>query len=397
MRPNFQKLLISKSHNPIMGINISKIIPKKEINLSDLKGKTIAIDAYVTLYQFLTTIRQPDGTPLKDSKGNITSHLSGLFYRNINLLQEGIKPIYVFDGKPPALKLQEITKRKEAKKLAEEKYQEAKAKDDVAGMKKFAGRTVKITKEMLEQSKELLSALGIPFIQAPSEGEAEAATLALQGKVYAAASQDYDALLYQAPLLIRNLTSAKRKKLPSGLYIEVKPELIVFQQVLEELKINKDQLIALSILIGTDYNPGGIKGLGQQRALQLVQNNKTPEEIFKAVQEKYLTPKNTTSSDKKITSVAQDVNPEDSLKPTTNNQQPKTDLFSINLFMEIFNQFQEYKSEHTEEIKFNKPNKEKIKQILTRYEFSEVRISSALDKLKQLEESKKQKGLSDFF
>ncbi|MBT6690297.1 flap endonuclease-1 [archaeon] len=341
-----------------MGVNISKIIPRKEINLSDLKGKTIAIDAYVTLYQFLTTIRQPDGTPLQDQQGNTTSHLSGLFYRNINLLQEGIKPVYVFDGKPPALKQKEIEKRIEAKETAERQYQEAKIKDDIHGMKKYASRTVRITDEMLTQSKELLEALGIPVIQAPSEGEAEAAALARQGKVYAAASQDYDTLLYATPFLIRNLTSARRKKLPSGLYIDIKPELIEFQQVLNELGIDKDQLTCLAILVGTDYNPGGVKGLGQQRALQVVQQYKYPVEIFRHVSEKF------------------------------------DFIFD---WQEIFKQFQDYKTEQLEEIEFQKPNKEKIKQILTRHDFSEARINSALDKLQQLEEAKKQKGLNDFF
>ena len=341
-----------------MGINISKIIPKKEIELSDLKNKTIAIDAYVTLYQFLTTIRQPDGTPLKDKEGNITSHLSGLFYRNINLLQEGLKPIYVFDGKPPELKLEEIKKRKEAKEIAEQKYKEAKDKKDIKEMKKYSSRTVKITSEIIDQSKEILRALGIPVIQAPSEGEAEAASLARQGKVYAAASQDYDALLYATPYLIRNLTSPRRKKLPSGLYVDIKPELIEFQSVLNELNIDKDQLIALSILVGTDYNPGGIKGLGQKRALEIVQQYKYPIEIFKHVSSKF------------------------------------DFIFE---WQEIFKQFQDYNSEHTEELEFKKPNKEKIKQILTKHDFSEVRINSALQKLQDLDEAKKQKALSDFF
>ncbi len=341
-----------------MGINISKIIPKKEINLSDLKGKTVAIDAYVTLYQFLTTIRQPDGTPLKDSQGNITSHLSGLFYRNINLLLEGIKPVYVFDGTPPELKQQEIKKRIEAKEMAEKQYQEAKARDDTAGMKKYAGRTVRITDEMITGSKELLEALGIPVIQAPSEGEAEAALLARTGKVYAAASQDYDALLYATPYLIRNLTSAKRKKLPSGLYVEIKPELIEFQSVLNSLGIDKDQLICLAILVGTDYNPGGVKGLGQHRALQIVQQYKYPVEIFKHVSKKY------------------------------------DFIFE---WQEIFKQFQDYKTKQVEEITFEEVNEQKVKEMLLKYEFSEARIDSGLKKLKDIKEAKKQKGLSDFF
>jgi flap endonuclease-1 len=341
-----------------MGVNISQIIPKKEIKLSDLKGKVIAIDAYVTLYQFLTTIRQPDGTPLQDKTGKITSHLSGLFYRNLNLLQEGIKPIYVFDGIPPELKQQEIEKRKEAKKIAEEKYQEAKDKKDIAEMKKYSSRTVKITDEIILESKELLSALGIPVIQADSEGEAEAATLAKQGQAYAAASQDYDTLLYATPYLIRNLTSARRKKLPSGLYIDIKPELIEFGSVLNELNIDKDQLIALSILVGTDYNPGGVKGLGQKRALEIVQQYKYPVEIFKHVSSKF------------------------------------DFIFD---WQEIFKQFHNYESTHTDNIEFKEPNKEKIKQLLLKYDFSETRIDSSLQKLQQLEDSKKQKGLSDFF
>jgi flap endonuclease-1 len=370
-----------------MGVNISKIIPKREIEISDLKGKTIAIDAYVTLYQFLTTIRQPNGTPLQDSNGNITSHLSGLFYRNINLLQEGIKPIYVFDGKPPALKLSEIKKRQEAKKVAEQQFQEAKAKDDIASMKKYSSRTVKITDTIIQESKDLLDALGIPVIQAPSEGESEAATLARQGKVYAAASQDYDALLYETPYLIRNLTSARRKKMPSGLYIDIKPEMITFQSVLDELKVNKDQLICLAILVGTDYNPGGIKGLGQKRALELVQKYKDPKEIFKAAQE-FINKKNSKNGQ---------VGRSPHQQPKTKDQQREAPSSLPFDWQEIFNQFHEYKSEYAEEIKFKEVNEAKVKQILSEHDFSETRIDSGLQKLKNLKEAKKQKGLSDFF
>jgi flap endonuclease-1 len=341
-----------------MGVQISEIIPKKEIEFSELKGKTIAIDAYVTLYQFLTTIRQPDGTPLKDKNGNITSHLSGLFYRNINLLQDGIKPVYIFDGIPPELKQEEIKKRKEAKCLAEKKYKEACEKQDAEEMKKYGGRFVKITDEIIEESKELLKALGIPTIQAPAEGESEAATLAKTGKVWAAASQDYDALLYATPYLVRNLTSAKRKKLPSGLYVDTKPELIEFQQVLNELQINKDQLICLAILVGTDYNPGGIKGLGQKRALEIVQKYEYPVEIFRHIKQKF------------------------------------EFIFE---WQEIFKQFQEYKSSYDEQIEFKEANEDKVKQILLKHDFSENRIDSGLQKLKDLEEAKKQKGLTDFF
>ncbi|MCH7850970.1 MAG: flap endonuclease-1, partial [Nanoarchaeota archaeon] len=268
-----------------MGVNISDIIPKKEISMKDLRGKVIAVDAFNTLYQFLTSIKQPDGTPLMDSKGNITSHLSGLFYRNIRLLMDGIKLVYIFDGKPPKLKEAELKKRREAKMLAEGKFEAAKSAGDIAGMEKYSGRFVKITDEIIRESKELLIALGIPVIQAQGEGEAEASVLAREGVVWAAASQDYDSILYGAPYLVRNLTLARRRKTNSGLYIDINPEIIDFKEVLKELKINKEQLICLAILVGTDYNPGGVKGLGQKRALEIVQKNIEPKEIFNSVED----------------------------------------------------------------------------------------------------------------
>jgi flap endonuclease-1 len=343
-----------------MGVQISEIIPRKEISISDLKGKTVAIDAFNTLYQFLTTIRQPDGTPLMDNKGNITSYLSGLFYRNINLLLDGVKPVYVFDGEPPELKQNEIERRKEAKRIAEGKFKEAKAEGDTKSMKKYSSRTVKITEEIIEESKKLLEAMGIPVIQAPGEGEAEAAALCGVKKVWAAASQDYDSLLYGTPILIRNLTLARKRKTPAGIYVEIKPELIEFQEVLNKLQIDKDQLICLAILVGTDYNPGGVRGLGQKRALEIVQKYRYPVKIFEHVQ----------------------------------NSERYDFIFD---WQEVFKQFHEYEVSALEDLEFKKADEEKVKKILLGHDFSENRIDSGLQKLRALEESKKQKGLGEFF
>jgi len=152
-----------------MGLNIAEIIPRKVVEFSELKGKTIAIDAYNTIYQFLSTIRQSDGTPLMDSKKRITSHLSGLFYRNINLMQEGVKLIYVFDGVPPELKFKTNMRRSEIKDEAREKYKQARDEEDIEGMGKYARQFVRLTPEILEDSKKLLEALGIAVVQAPSE------------------------------------------------------------------------------------------------------------------------------------------------------------------------------------------------------------------------------------
>ena len=343
-----------------MGVQISEIIPRKEIEISELKGRTIAVDAFNTLYQFLTTIRQPDGTPLMDKNGKITSHLSGLFYRNINLLEEGIKPVYIFDGKPPELKMEEIKRRREAKRIAEEKFEVSKSTGDEKGMRKYSSQFVKITDEIIKESKELLLGMGIPIIQSPGEGEAEAATLARANKVWGAASQDYDAILYGTPFLIRNLTLARKRKNPSGIYTDINIELIEFQQVLNKLQIDKDQLISLAILVGTDYNPGGVKGLGQKRALEIVQKYKYPVEIFNHIK----------NSDRYILTFD---------------------------WQKVFKQFHEYESSLEEEIEFKKVNNEKVKEILKKHDFSENRIDSGLERLRKIEENKKQKGLGEFF
>ena len=267
-----------------MGLQIADIIPRKEIELSDLHGKTLAVDAFNVIYQFLSTIRQPDGTPLMDSKKRITSHLSGLFYRNMNLIHEGIKLIYVFDGKAPALKRGTQEKREEIKDEAREKYEQAKEEENVEEMGKYARQIVHLDKQKIEESKELLEAMGIAVIQAPGEGEAQASYIAKQDDdVYAIASQDYDCLLFEAPRLIQNLTLARKRKTVSG-YVEIKPQLIELNHVLKEMNLTQEQLICIGILSGTDYNPGGVKGIGQKKALKLVQEYKTKEKIFEAVE-----------------------------------------------------------------------------------------------------------------
>src|SRR4030042_372344 len=147
-----------------MGVNLKDIIPHKELSFSDLSGKTIAVDALNTLYQFLASIRQPDGTPLMDKKGSVTSHLSGLIYRTGNLMKLGIKPVYVFDGKPPEQKMRELSRRKELKLEAHQEWVKAKEEGRTEDAMKSAKRTSRMTDEMIEDSKKLLEAMGIPSI-----------------------------------------------------------------------------------------------------------------------------------------------------------------------------------------------------------------------------------------
>ncbi len=256
-----------------MGVDLGDLFEKKEIELSELKGKIIAIDAYNTLYQFLSIIRQRDGTPLIDSRGEITSHLSGFLYRTTNLVEADIKPVFVFDGAPPAFKNTTIEERKKIRTDAKEKWDEAKAKGDEEEAFKHAQASSRIGGNMIEDAKLLLGFMGLPVVQAPSEGEAQAAFMVRNKDAYAAGSQDYDALLFGAPIVVRNLAVSGKRKLPGkSVYVDVKPEVIELEKGLELLGISREQLVDIALLVGTDYNEG-IKGIGPKKALKLVKKH----------------------------------------------------------------------------------------------------------------------------
>lgn len=264
-----------------MGLDLKGLLTSKEkTKLESFSSKIIAVDAYNTIYQFLSIIRGPDGTLLSDSRGRVTSHLSGLFYRNINFLSLGIKPVYVFDGRPPSLKSAEIERRKQIKKEATIKYEKAVAERNFEDMKKYAQQTTLMQDGMVDDAKHLLGLFGIPYIQAPSEGEATAAHLTKIDLAYAAASQDYDSILFGARKLVRNFTNSGRRKLPNrNTYIEVEPEIIDTQKVLAELEVTQEQLVDIGILIGTDFNPDGFERVGPKTALKMIKENGRLEDI----------------------------------------------------------------------------------------------------------------------
>jgi len=269
-----------------MGVQISGIIPKTEIELEDLSGKKIAVDAYNIIFQFLSNIRQRDtGEPLRNSKGRITSHLSGLFYRSIRWLEAGIKPVFVFDGPPPDLKMKVVEERGRRREEALRKWKEAVERGKKEDIMVYAQASSKPTEEMIDESKKLLDGMGIPWIQASSEGEAQASFLVQRGDAHSVCSQDYDGLLFGSPRLVRNLSITGRRKLPrQEAWIEIKPELIELEKVLSELGITRGQLVIVGILIGTDYNPGGIKGIGPKSALKLVKEHKTLDRVLGEVE-----------------------------------------------------------------------------------------------------------------
>ncbi len=342
----------------LMGVNLKALLEPKKIELSDLKGKRVAIDAYNALYQFLSIIRQYDGSPLADSKGNITSHLSGLFYRTINLLKEGVIPCYVFDGKPPSFKNRTISDRVNIRNRAKEEYEEALAQGDYEKAKSKSMQSAVLTQEMVLEAKELLEALGVPFIDAPSEGEAQAANMSKSGDVYASVSQDYDSLLFGAPLLVRNLNITGKRKIPGkNLYTTIYPERIILKEELSRLKITREQLIMIAILVGTDYNPKGVEGLGPKKAYKLVLEKKDFDSVFASVDWVF------------------DIKPK-----------------------EIFDFFINPPVLPSIDLKFGKINAEKLFDILcNNHEFAKSRIESAIKQIEDASLKKSQTGLDKFF
>ena len=315
------------------------------VKFKDMEGRTVAIDAYNTIYQFLSGIRQRDGSPLMDQNGNVTSHLSGILYRTASIVDKGIKPIYVFDGDSSEYKAKTIEQRRAIKEEAMEKWEEAKAAGNIEEARKFAIRTSRMSPYILESSKKLLDYMGIPYVQAEGEGEAQGAYMVEQGDAWAVASQDYDCLLFGAPRIVRNLT------LSGGLS---NLEYLELEKVLNEIDLTREQLIDVALMVGTDFNEG-IHGIGAKTGLKLIRNN-TLEDIL--VQ-------------KGITEV--EVEP-DELRDIFLKHDVNTDY----------------------EIKFKSAKKDKLVEFMCEeHGFSESRVLNVTEKLKKL--SSTQKSLEDWF
>ena len=255
-----------------MGVDLGDLVEPREIELKELNNCTVAVDAYNTIYQFLSIIRQQDGAPLADDRGNVTSHLSGIIYRVTNLIEEGVKPVFVFDGKPPALKAETIKARAEVRQAARQMYEAARAAGSAEAYK-YAQASTSINRQIVEDSKQLLGYMGIPYLVAPSEGEAQAAHMVIKGAADYVGSQDYDSLLFGAPRVVRNIAITGKRKVPrKNIYMDVKPEVLELKDVLSTLGITREELIDMGILVGTDYNPGIYK-VGPKTALKLIKKH----------------------------------------------------------------------------------------------------------------------------
>ena len=318
-----------------MGVDIGKLVNKREISLEELKGKVVGIDAYNTLYQFLSSIRGPFGEPLKDSKGNITSHLTGLFYRTLNLMEQDLRLVFVFDGKPLELKYKTQAERREIRKDAKEKL--GKAIEEEA--RKYAQQSVTINQKMVEQAKELLGLMGLPIVEAKHDAEAQLALMEQKKAVDVVVSQDYDALLFGTERLVRNITLSGKRKLPGrNVFIDIKPEEILLSKSLNELKITREKLIWLGMLIGTDFNDK-VPMVGPKKALKLVQEN----DSFEAISDK-------------VEGISFD-------------------------FKEIQNVFLNPSFNEDYKIEFRNLDRNGLIEYLTKYDFSKERVESRLDKI----------------
>ncbi|HLC55097.1 MAG TPA: flap endonuclease-1 [Candidatus Nanoarchaeia archaeon] len=266
-----------------MGVKLSPIVPKRAITFEELAHKRIAIDCLQCLYQFLSSIRQPDGTPLMDSKGRITSHLMGIWSRFSNLMQKNLSLAVVFDGIPPKLKMREAESRIARKGEAKLRYDSAKDEEDIPAMLRYSKQFIHISQDMIDEAKQLLDAMGLPVIQAPAEADAQMAYMNRQNDVWACGTTDYDVLLHQAPRMITNLTLSQKRRYASGKIVAITPEIIELKEVLATLDIKQEQLVAIAIMTGTDYNPEGIIGIGPKKALKLVKQHPIITELKKAL------------------------------------------------------------------------------------------------------------------
>ena len=341
-----------------MGINLKSLAVSKPLELAELRGKKLAVDAHNMLYQFLSSIRQPNGMPLQNSEGIVTSHLRGLLSRVSHLNSEGIKLCFVFDGVPHPLKKRLLDERKERKKKAQREWEEALIVGDLEKARMKAQQTSILTKEMINGTKEMLDALGVPWIQALGEGEAQAATVVKEGTLDAVASQDFDSLLYGAPVTIRNLTLSGKRKLPNQQkWVNVEMEEIVLKNVLLKNEITQEQLIDLAILMGTDYNEG-IHGIGPKKGLKMIKKYENAEESLKKLDQK---------------------------------------IDNLDKLRELFLDVGKF-SNKNEKVVWKEPKKSKsIELLCEKYEFSRSRVEDALNKISGPNKGKAaQATLSDF-
>ncbi|NWU22616.1 FEN1 endonuclease, partial [Dyaphorophyia castanea] len=326
----------------------------RENDIKSYFGRKVAIDASMSIYQFLIAVRQ-GADVLQNEDGETTSHLMGMFYRTIRMVENGIKPVYVFDGKPPQLKSGELAKRTERRAEAEKHLQEAQEAGEEENIEKYSKRLVKVTPQHTQECKKLLTLMGIPYVEAPGEAEASCATLVKAGKVYAAATEDMDCLTFGSPVLMRHLTASETKKLPIQEFH--------LNRILQDLQLTWEQFVDLCILLGCDYC-ASIRGIGPKRAVELIREHKSIERIVQQLDtKKYPLPENWLHKEAQKLFLEPDVIDPDAV-----------------------------------ELKWSEPDEEQLVQFMCgEKQFNEERIRNGVRRLSKSRQGSTQGRLDDFF
>jgi flap endonuclease-1 len=234
--------------------------------LLDYKNKTIAIDTSLIIYKYIAAMRKT-GHDLTSPDGKMTSHLNGILNLITKLLKEKITPVFIFDGKPPDIKKDTLQKRYDVKKQAEENL----TKDDLTDEQKITlfMQSTRITSEIINDTKEMLKTLGIPYVEAPEEADSQCVCLLEKNLIYAVATEDMDLLTFKCERLLKNFFSNKEDGI-----IEIN-----YSKMLEELKIDDNQFLDLCILFGCDYLPT-LSGLGPVKSYDYIKKYKSIEKII---------------------------------------------------------------------------------------------------------------------
>jgi flap endonuclease-1 len=321
-------------------------------------GRLMAIDASMCLYQFMIMIRENHSGSyqnLTNEAGEVTSHIIGMLSRTIRLMENGIKPVYVFDGKPPDLKLGELEARRQKRTEATANLQAAQESGDQEQILKATKMTVRVTKQQNEETKELLRLMGVPIVDAPSEAEATCAALCRDGKVYAAATEDADCLTFGTKTLVRNLMapeSAKKQILE-----------VTLERVLEQLGITMEQFIDFCILSGCDYCDT-IKGVGPSTAIKLIMQHGSIEKVLENVDAEKV---------------------------------PEPEKFRFQAAREFFKECEAVDTKNIE-FTFADPDVEGLEKFLVqKMSFDKTRVDRFIDRLKAAKGKTKQRPLDSFF
>lgn len=250
----------------------------RKMPIERYSGQIVACDASMAIYQFIAATQYSSHTSnsyvqLTDADGNLTAHLVGLLNRTILFLEHHIKPVWVFDGKPPTLKEGELKRRKAAKEEAKEQMDMAKEEGKTEEIEKFGKRNLRVTPEMMEDAKFLIRALGVPVVEAPSEAEAQCAAMVKAGKAHAVGSEDMDSLTFGANYLLRGFNSKKEPITE-----------IAYRDVLEGLGLSSEQFIDMCILLGCDYTEH-IEGVGPATGYNLIKQHENIDAAVEAIKE----------------------------------------------------------------------------------------------------------------